>query len=316
MRRSTVIAAVAAALAVLTMAVLALPAIAAAADPPGSYEGTYTGVASGRDAKGKKGSSGVTVWVQVSGDQTTFTFRFDKLPVVVSQAGTSQTGANGKTVVPLSINKSGIRGRGTMTFSVSKQRWLLYGTGSGKARQYKGNGKLVCWRVSTGVALPSIGQQFKDLFSALAGGKPSTSAEMNAAAVGGSSGAGTSPSPEASVQPSAEALSLAPPVAAATAGPDAAVAASSAIDLAAQEPPVDDMKKLSALGLLLLIVTMSLALGLSTPKEAALEANEWAIDGVAKAREPAVPPAEPDVPDDVPDDAPADDPADDPSGEE
>jgi hypothetical protein len=282
MRRSTGIAAVAAALTLVTMAVLALPAIAAAADSQGSYAGTYTGVASGRDAKGKKGTSGVTVWVQVSGDKTTFTFRFDKLPVVVNQTGTSQSGASGKTVVPLSIDKSGIRGSGTMTFSVSKQRWLLYGNGSGKALRYKGTGKLVAWRVSTGVALPSTVTQITDLFSALAGGKPSTSAEMNAAAAGSSGAAGSSPSPEASGQPSGEALSVGPPAASATAGPDAAVTASSVIDLAAQEPPVDDMKKLSALGLLLLIVTMSLALGLSTPEGAGLEANEPLLDQITR----------------------------------
>ncbi len=60
------------------MVVLVLPAIAAAAgSPAGSYTGTYTGVATGKNDKGKKGSSGITVWVQVNGDQTTFTFRVD-----------------------------------------------------------------------------------------------------------------------------------------------------------------------------------------------------------------------------------------------
>jgi len=283
MRRSTSIAAVAAALTLLTMAVLALPAVAVAADSQGSYAGTYTGVASGRDGGGKKGSTGVTVWVQVSGNTTTFTFRADKLPVVVSATGVSRTGANGKTVVPLSISESGIRGSGTMTFSVSKQRWLLYGAGSGKALEYKGKGKLVCWRVSTGVALPSTRTQITDLFSALTGGKPKTSEEVNNDAAGTSGSAGSSASPAPTAQPGADDPATAvAPAAAVAAGPDAPPPSSSVIDLASQEPPVVDMKKLSALGLLLLIVTMSLALGLSTPKGARLEANEPFIDQITR----------------------------------
>lgn len=286
MRRSTGIAAVAAALTFLTTAVLALPAVAAAADSQESYAGTYTGVASGRDGAGKKGSSGVTVWVQVSGNTATFSFRVDKLPVVVSATGVARTGSNGKTVVPLSISESGIRGRGTMTFSISKQRWLLYGSGSGKALKYKGKGKLVCWRVSTGVALPSTKTQITDLFSALTGGKPKTSEEVSADAAGTSGAAGSSaspqPSPVPSGQPSAEAVSLAPPPAAAAAGPDAPPPSSSVVDLATQEPPVDDTKQLSALGLMILMVTMSLALGLSTPKGARLEANEPFIDQITR----------------------------------
>ena len=294
MRRATGIAAIAAALALLTLTLLTLPVVAAAADADQSYAGTYTGVASGRDAEGKKGSSGVTVWVQVSGDTTTFTFRVDKLPVVVSQAGTSQPGAGGRIVVPLRVDQMGIRAGGTMTFSISKKRWLLYGTGSGKALKYKGKGKLVCWRVSTGVALPSTKTQFTDLLSALSGGKPKTAVDVSDDAAGSSSGAGTSASPGASAQPSPEPLSSAAPAAAAAAGPGAAAAATSVIDLAAQAPPVDDMKKLSALGLLLLIVTMNLALGLAKPAELGMEANEPLIDGIATAREPVAPEDDPD----------------------
>ena len=280
MRRSTGIAAVAAALTLLTMAVLALPMVAAAADAQDSYAGTYTGVGSGRNAKGAKGSSGVTVWVQVSGNKTTFTFRADKLPVVVSATGVARTGANGKTVVPLSIKQAGIRGSGTMTFSISKQRWLLYGSGSGKAVKWKGTGKLVCWRVSTGVALPSLNTQFDDLFSALRGSKPKTSVEVSADAAGSS--AATLPSPVPSTQPTTDPASLAPPAAAAAAGPGAAVATTSMVDLASQKPPVDDTKQLTALGLTILILTMSLALGLATPKEAALSNTEPTIDLVSR----------------------------------
>lgn len=274
MRRSTGVAAVAAALTLLTVTVLALPVVAAAADAQASYAGTYTGVASGRNAAGKKGSSGVTVWVQVSGDKTTFTFRVDKLPVVVSETGRTQPGAGAGTVVPLAINKAGIRGSGTLSFRISKQRWLLYGTGSGKALKWKGTGKLVCWRVSTGVALPSTVTQITDLFSALAGGRPKTSVEVSDTVAGTSGGAGSSASPQPSPRPSAQPSSATVPAAAATAGPNATAAPSSIVDLAGQEPPVPDTKQLTALGTVILILTMSLALGLATPQQAGIGIND------------------------------------------
>jgi hypothetical protein len=269
MRRSNGAAAVAAALVLLTMVVLALPAIAAAAGSPGSYAGTYTGVATGKNDKGKKGSSGITVWVQVNGDQTTFTFRADKLPVVFSATGTSQAGPSGGTLVPLSVNEAGIRGSGTMSIKISRNRWLLYGTGSGKALKYKGTGKLVCWRVSTSVALPSIKQQFTDLFGALVGRKASTSVEVTETAAGGGTdtGGGASASPAPSPSASPEPLSSAAPAAAETAGPSATVEPASVVDVAGQEPPVPDLKKFSVLGLMILLLTMMLVLGLATPKE-------------------------------------------------
>jgi len=57
---------------------------------------------------------------------------------------------------------------------------------------------------------------------------------------------------------------------------------------------VVDMKKLSALGLMLLFVTMNLALGLATPAELGMDVNEPVIDGIARAREPVAPEDDPD----------------------
>jgi len=268
MRRCTGVAAVAAALVLLTTVALALPVIAAAAGSPGSYAGTYTGVATGKNAKGTKGSSGITVWVQVNGDQTTFTFRVDKLPVVFSATGMSQAGSTGGTLVPLSVDEAGIRGSGTMSIKISRNRWLMYGVGAGKAAKHKGTGKLVCWRVSTGVALPSIKQQVKDLFGALLGQKASTSVDVTETAAGGATdtgGASASPAPSPSASP--EPLSSDAPAAAAEAGPSATVESASVVDVATQEPPVPDLKKLSALGLMLLLLTMTLVLGLATPQQ-------------------------------------------------
>ena len=300
MRRSARAAAAAAALTLVMTVVLVLPAIAAATSP-GSYAGTYTGVATGKNDKGKKGSSGITVWVQVNGDQTTFTFRVDKLPVIFSATGTSQAGPSGGTVVPLSVNEAGVSGNGTMSIKISRNRWLLYGVGAGKAVKYKGTGKLVCWRVSTSVALPSIKQQFKDLFGALLGQKASTSVEVTETAAGGATdtgGASASPTPLPSASP--EPLSSAAPDAAAAAGPSATIEPASVVDVAKQEPPVPDLKKLSVLGLLILLMTMTLLLGLATPRQlddADLE-EELAFRQEWEARHPAdqaptdVPPAE------------------------
>jgi len=268
MRRCTGAAAVAAALVLLTMVALALPVIAAAAGSQGSYAGTYTGVATGKNDKGTKGSSGITVWVQVNGDQTTFTFRADKLPVIFRATGTSQAGPSGGTLVPLSVNEAGIKGSGTISIKISRNRWLMYGVGAGKAVKYKGTGKLVCWRVSTKVALPSTKQQFKDLFGALLGQKASTSIEVTETAAGGGTdtgGASASPTPSPSATP--EPPSSAAPAAAAAAGPSATVESASVVDVATQEPPVPDLKKLSALGLMMLLLTMTLVLGLATPRQ-------------------------------------------------
>ncbi|MEI6726122.1 MAG: hypothetical protein WCN81_07870 [Actinomycetes bacterium] len=267
MRRSARAAAAAAALTLVMTVVLVLPAIAAAASQ-GSYAGTYTGVATGKNDKGKKGSSGITVWVQVNGDQTTFTFRVDKLPVVFSATGTSQAGPSGGTLVPLSVNEAGISGSGTISIKISRNRWLMYGVGAGKAVKYKGTGKLVCWRVSTKVALPSTKQQFKDLFGALLGQKASTSVEVTETAAGGATDSGgASASPAASPSASPEPLSSAAPAAAETAGPSATVEPASVVDVASQDPPVPDLKKFSVLGLMILLLTMMLVLGLATPKE-------------------------------------------------
>ena len=151
-----------------------------------------------------------------------------------------------------------------MSIKISRNRWLMYGVGAGKAAKYKGTGKLVCWRVSTGVALPSIKQQVKDLFGALLGQKASTSVDVTETAAGGATdtgGASASPAPSPSASP--EPLSSDAPAAAAEAGPSATVESASVVDVATQEPPVPDLKKLSALGLMLLVLTMTLGTAVS-----------------------------------------------------
>jgi hypothetical protein len=336
MRRCTGVAAVAAALVLLTIVVLVPPAIAAAAGSQGSYAGTYTGVATGKNDNNKKGSSGITVWVQVNGDQTTFTFRVDKLPVVFSATGTAQAGPSGGTVVPLSVNEAGISGSGTISIKISRNRWLMYGVGAGKALKYKGTGKLVCWRVATSVALPSTVQQFKDLLGALAGRKASTSVEVTEAATGGATdagGASASPAPSPSASP--EPLSSAAPAAAAAAGPSATVEAASVVDVAKQEPPIPDWSKFSALLLMIFVLTMALVLGLATPRDAAADVLDdpygdqraeerqreyeregdpedypQSTDGTPDSQEPLVdqPVSDGSAPDTTPVDAPADQP--------
>jgi hypothetical protein len=58
-----------------------------------------------------------------------------------------------------------------------------------------------------------------------------------------------------------------PPPAAADAEPNATPASSSIVDLAGQEPPVSDTNKLTALGTIILVLTMCLVLGLLAPRQ-------------------------------------------------
>lgn len=153
-----------------------LPTVAAATDEPSSYAGTYAGKAVGTNDKGSKGSSGVTVWVEDLGDQAKFTFRFDKVPVVLDATGKEEGGAKGAIAVRIAVDKMGIKGSATLVLIPSGQTWMLVAKGSGKALKYKGSGRLSAPRISTGVALPSTVDQVMDLFGALGGAKPTSSA--------------------------------------------------------------------------------------------------------------------------------------------
>lgn len=177
-------AAVACALLALGLSLLA-PAFAAAADAP--WVGTYKGVGIGRDKKGKKATSAVTVWVEDLGGSTRFTFRFDKLPVIISRTAPNGGGLNGAQVMRISVNEAGVKGSAVIVVYPKDGNYMMAGKGAGKALGKQGTGRMGAVRTSTGVELPSFAEQVSDLFGALVAGKIKTSSSTSGGS-GGSSG--------------------------------------------------------------------------------------------------------------------------------
>jgi hypothetical protein len=177
-------AAVAAALLALGIALL-LPALAAAADAA-PWVGTYKGVAVGKDANGKKGRTGVTIWVEdAGGDSTRFTFRFDKFPVVISRTSPNDGGTKGSMLMGISVDEPGVSGAGLIVVYPKNGNYMMAGKGAGKAVGKQGTGRMGAVRTCTGVQLPSMTEQVKDLFTALISRKVKSS---SSASGGGSSG--------------------------------------------------------------------------------------------------------------------------------
>jgi hypothetical protein len=146
---------------------LLLPALAAAADAAAPWAGTYKGVAVGKDAKGKTGKSGVTIWVEDLGGSTKFTFRFDRFPVIFSQTAPNDGGRKGSVLMGISVEERGVSGAGLIVVYPRNGNYLMAGKGAGKAIGKQGTGRMGAVRTSTGVQLPSMKQQVNDLFSAL-----------------------------------------------------------------------------------------------------------------------------------------------------
>ena len=167
-------AAVAVTLLAFVLALLA-PAVAAAADAA-PWVGTYKGVGVGKDAKGKKGTSGVTIWVEDLGGSSRFTFRFDKFPVVVSRTTPNGGGLKGSQLMRISVNEQGVSGSGLIVVYPQNGNYLMAGKGAGKALGKQGTGRMGAVRTSTGVELPSFADQVSDLLGALISRKvPSSS---------------------------------------------------------------------------------------------------------------------------------------------
>ena len=240
----------AAAAILLALGVSLLLPVLAAADEASSYAGTYAGVATGKNKKGTKGTSGVTVWVEDLGSQAKFTFRFDKVPVVVDATGREEGGTKGSVAVRIAVAKMGIRGNAVLVLVPNGQTWSLVAKGSGKALKYQGSGRLNAARICTGVAVPAMDDQVIDLFKSLGGAKPK-SAIMPA---GGASGAlgivrvassGAVDVPDPAVTPVAEVT----------------VEPASIIDLAEAQPPTPDEDVLVATGVLVVAIVLSVAFG-------------------------------------------------------
>jgi hypothetical protein len=175
MRRSYALAL--AAIVPILLVVLLLPALAnAAQDTKPAYTGTYSGQASGTSKDGKDGNSTVTIWVEDLGSTTRLTFQIDKIGLTVAVEGAEQWSGSDTLTVPLNVDKPGIKGTGTVTFTRSGQGWTITGSGSGKALNYEGDGSLSATMTSTGFDFPPAGTQLSDMFSAIFGGPPSDTA--------------------------------------------------------------------------------------------------------------------------------------------
>jgi hypothetical protein len=214
-------AAIAVTLLAFVLALLA-PAVAmaaAAAADAAPWVGTYKGVGVGKDAKGKKGTSGVTIWVEDLGGSSRFTFRFDKFPVVVSRTAPNGGGLQGSQLMRISVNEQGVSGSGLIVVYPRNGNYLMAGKGAGKALGKQGAGRMGAVRTSTGVELPSFADQVSDLFGALISRKVPSSG-------GGSSDAG----PGGGGAPQALAAVEMGPVRVAAAGDEAAGEAAGAQD--------------------------------------------------------------------------------------
>ncbi len=180
-------AAVAATLLALGLSLL-LPTLAAAADAA-PWVGTYSGAGVGKDAKGKKGTSGVTVWVEDRGDSTKFTFRFDKFPVIISETAPNDGGRKGSMLMGISVEEPGVSGAGLIVVYPRNGNYLMAGKGAGKAAGKQGTGRMGAVRTSTGVQLPSMDQQVEDMFRALLNRKAKATGKPAGAQGGGSGSA-------------------------------------------------------------------------------------------------------------------------------
>jgi len=171
MRRLSKGAAALVAIVLLTLALL--PTLAYAADDgTNSYAGTYMGRGDGKDKNGKTGDSMVTIWVEDLGDTARITFQVDKLDVTVDAEGPEQWSGEDQVTIPITINKYGVDATGEITFSRDGNTWVLGGSGSGKAYTYDGDGQTALTRISTGIPMPSLGEQIKDMGEAVVGGPP------------------------------------------------------------------------------------------------------------------------------------------------
>lgn len=163
---------------------LLLPALAVAADAA-PWVGTYKGVGVGKNAKGEKARSGVTVWVEDAGGSTKLTFRFDRFPAVISRTVPNAGGTKGSMLLRVTVDEPGVRGSGLIVVYPKNGNYLMAGKGAGTALKKQGTGRMGAVRTSTGVELPSMTQQVKDLFSALLTRKVKSSSGSGGTGSGG-----------------------------------------------------------------------------------------------------------------------------------
>lgn len=279
---------------------LLVPTLAMAADAP--WVGTYKGVGVGKDAKGKKGTSGVTIWVEDLGDSTKFTFRFDRFPVIISKTAPNDGGTRGSMLMGISVEERGVSGAGLIVVYPRGGNYMMAGKGAGKALGKQGTGRLGAVRTSTGVVLPSMTDQIKDLFTALlnrkvksrTGGTSGGTSDLDPTAptilsddgvvqvadasntVGGAA-AGTKDDPDVVV-------GQAPHVAFVKA---VAVEPASIVDLAKAKPPVTTQTAYTATALLLILTSVAAIISVGPKlRRTAATAGAATMAGAATADQP------------------------------
>lgn len=161
---------------------LLLPALAGAAG--GSYAGTYEGWGEGTGSGGGKATSKVTLWLEDLGDQVRVTIKVHRIGLAFDAECPEQWDGD-VLVVPVSVKKTGVKVRGTITVEPDGENWVLTGVGSGKVVTYKGKGSVLAVRVATGVKTPELGDQIKGGLEAIFGGPPDAGTVPTKATEGG-----------------------------------------------------------------------------------------------------------------------------------
>jgi hypothetical protein len=254
--------------------------------------GTYKGVGVGKNAKGEKARSGVTVWVEDAGGSTKLTFRFDRFPAVISRTVPNAGGTKGSMLLRITVDEPGVRGGGLIVVYPKNGNYLMAGKGAGTALSKEGTGRMGAVRTSTGVELPSMDQQVKDLFSAVFNRKVKSSSSA-----GGASGASSLATPAPAVlsddagvvrvasagdEPAGEAAAAQDdPEAVVKQAPDVvfvkavAVEPASMIDLAEARPPVTTQTALTATVLLVALTGIAaiVSVGPKVRRGAAVDAD-------------------------------------------
>lgn len=130
----------------VALAVALLPIVAhAAADDGVPITGVYRGSAIG----GGK-SSGVTVWVEDLGGKVRFTVKVHQVGITMDVDAPLPESPTGTLAVPISINKMGVKGSGTIVLTRQGSGWNMSGTGNGTAFGKEGSAKLAATRVGSG----------------------------------------------------------------------------------------------------------------------------------------------------------------------
>lgn len=164
---------VAAAVGAIILTIL-LPGVvpAAGADPAAPWIGTYAGSGKGKAVKGSKEvTAAVTVWLEdAGGGNAKVTFRIDKYGLTLDATGEVEPQSNGSYLIPFDVSSTTVNANGVLTVTRQGEKMVMSGDGAGKALGKEGTGSMGAEQTSSGVVLPSLGQQTKDMISGIFGG--------------------------------------------------------------------------------------------------------------------------------------------------